>query len=132
MTYCARALMLASRVIHTWCQKWHVDMTPEQQLEFLQSASERDIGKYVAMRVRGERVRGGFTQAAFAEKAGVALRTYKRFELSGVGSIETLARILMAMGHARGFYTLFPQPKPAAQLTVVERVQAMSSTVNRP
>ncbi|MCA8121261.1 helix-turn-helix domain-containing protein [Burkholderia cepacia] len=106
-------------------------MTPEQQLDFLQSANERDIGKYLAMRVRGERVRAGFSQAAFAEKAGVALRTYKRFELSGVGSIETLARILMAMGHARGFYTLFPQPKPAAQLTVVERIQAMSSTTNR-
>lgn len=123
--------MLVGMVIHSWCQKWHVVMTPEQQLDFLQSANERDIGKYLAMRVRGERVRAGFSQAAFAEKAGVALRTYKRFELSGVGSIETLARILMAMGHARGFYTLFPQPKPAAQLTVVERIQAMSSTTNR-
>lgn len=106
-------------------------MTPEQQLDFLQSANERDIGKYLAMRVRGERVRTGFSQSAFAEKAGVALRTYKRFELSGAGSIETLARILMAMGHARGFYTLFPQPKPAAQLTLVERIQAISSAANR-
>jgi transcriptional regulator with XRE-family HTH domain len=106
-------------------------MTPEQQLEFLQSATEQDIAKYLAMRVRGERVRNGFSQSAFAEKAGVALRTYKRFELSGVGSIDTLARILMAMGHARGFYTLFPHPKPVAQLTLVERIRAMSPTVDR-
>lgn len=106
-------------------------MTPEQQLDFLQSATERDIGKYLAMRVRGERVRNGFSQSAFAEKAGVALRTYKRFELSGVGSIETLARILMALGHARGFYTLFPHPKPAVQLTLVERIQVISTTANK-
>ncbi|AEA59789.1 helix-turn-helix domain-containing protein [Burkholderia gladioli] len=107
-------------------------MTPEQQLDFLQSANERDIAKYLATRVRGERVRAGFSQAAFAEKAGVALRTYKRFELHGVGSIETLARIFMAMGHARGFYTLFPQPKPTPQLTAVERVRSMNPTNTKP
>ncbi|MFP3559261.1 helix-turn-helix transcriptional regulator [Paraburkholderia sp. SIMBA_049] len=103
-------------------------MTPEQQLDFLQSANERDIGRYLAMRVRGERVRAGYSQSAFAEKAGVALRTYKRFELHGVGSIETLSRILMAMGHARGFYTLFPHPKPIVKPTLVERVRSMSET----
>lgn len=106
-------------------------MTPEQQLDFLQSATERDIGKYLAMRVRGERVRTGFSQSAFAEKAGVALRTYKRFELSGVGNIDTLARIMIAMGHARGFYMLFPQPKPIAPPTLTERIQAMSSAAKR-
>jgi transcriptional regulator with XRE-family HTH domain len=107
-------------------------MTPDQQLEFLQSATERDITKYLAMRVRGERVKNGYSQSAFAEKAGVTLRTYKRFELSGIGSIETLAKILMAMGHARGFYTLFPQPKPPARVTLTERIQAMSRMASRP
>lgn len=106
-------------------------MTPEQQLEFLQSATERDISKYLAMRVRGERVRSGLSQPAFAEKAGIALRTYKRFELSGTGSIETFARILMAMGHARGFYTLFPHPKPVIQPTLLERIQAIGAAANR-
>ena len=106
-------------------------MTPEQQLEFLQSATDKDIAKYLAMRVRGERVKNGFSQPAFAEKAGIALRTYKRFELSGVGSIETLARILMALDHARGFFTLFPHPKPAARLTLTERIQALSETGKR-
>lgn len=101
-------------------------MTPDQQLDFLQAATERDIAKYLAMRVRGERVKNGFSQFAFAEKAGVPLRTYKRFELTGAGSIETLARILIAMGHARGFFTLFPHPKPEARKTLVERIQALS------
>ncbi|WP_144403609.1 MULTISPECIES: hypothetical protein [Caballeronia] len=101
-------------------------MTPEQELEFLRSATERDIAGYLAMRVRRERIRGGYSQPAFAEKAGIALRTYKRFELSGIGSIETLTRVLMAMGHARGFFTLFPQPMPAGQPTLAERIGAIS------
>ncbi|WP_176079485.1 helix-turn-helix domain-containing protein [Paraburkholderia tropica] len=101
-------------------------MTPEQQLEFLQSATEKDVAKYLAMRVRVERTRNGYSQAGFAEKAGISLRTYKRFELNGVGSIETLTRILIAMEHARGFFTLFPHPRPANQATLVERIDAMS------
>ena len=107
-------------------------MTPEQQLEYLQSATEKGIAKYLAMRARGERVRNGYSQAAFAEKAGIALRTYKRFELSGVGSIETLARILIAMEHARGFYTLFPLALPIAQMTLSERIRAISERPSMP
>ncbi|KVN63214.1 hypothetical protein WT13_13365 [Burkholderia anthina] len=101
-------------------------MTPDQQLDLLRSANDRDIAKYLAMRVRGERVRNGYSQSAFAEKAGIALRTYKRFELTGVGNIETLIRTLMALDHARGFFTLFPQPQVPAPRTLVERIQAIS------
>ncbi len=101
-------------------------MTPDQQLDLLRSANDREIARYLAMRVRGERVRNGYSQPAFAEKAGIALRTYKRFELTGVGNIETLIRILMALDHARGFFTLFPQPQVPARRTLMERLQAIS------
>jgi len=80
------------------------------------------------MRVRRERRRNGYSQAGFATKAGIALRTYKRFELSGVGSIETLTRILIALDHARGFFTLFPHPMPSHQVSLVERISAMSKS----
>ncbi|WP_087688927.1 helix-turn-helix domain-containing protein [Pandoraea sp. PE-S2R-1] len=98
-------------------------MTPNQQLEFLQAASNEEIAKFLAMRVRGERSRSGRSQAAFAEKAGISLRTYKRFELSGTGSIDTLVRIMMALDHARGFFTLFPHPKPASAPSLIERLK---------
>ncbi|MDR6482863.1 helix-turn-helix domain-containing protein [Paraburkholderia terricola] len=107
-------------------------MTPDQQLELLQSATHEGIAKYLAMRVRGERVKNGYSQVAFAEKAGVTLRTYKRFELSGGGSIETLARIVIAMEHARGFLTLFPMPQPIAQMSLTERIRVISERPSRP
>jgi transcriptional regulator with XRE-family HTH domain len=107
-------------------------MTPDQQLQYLLSANEKGISKYLAGRARGERVKNGYSQAAFAEKAGIALRTYKRFELGGVGSIETLVRIVIAMDHARGFLTLFPMPQPIAQMTLTERIRAISERSSRP
>lgn len=107
-------------------------MTPEQQLEHLQSATDKGIAKYLAMRVRGERVKNGYSQAAFAEKAGIALRTYKRFELSGLGTIQTLARIMIAMEHARGFFTLFPMPQAVASMTLTERIRAISERPDKP
>lgn len=100
-------------------------MTPEQQLEFLRSATEQEILEYLAMRVRAERYRSGLSQSAFAAKASIPLRTYKRFELSGAGSIETLVRIFIAMEHARGFFTLFPAPKPANHPPLLAHVVAM-------
>jgi len=104
-------------------------MTPDQQLDLLRSASDREIAKYLAMRVRSERVRHGYSQSSFAEKAGIPLRTYKRFELAGSGSIETLIRVLMALDHARGFFTLFPQPQLPAQKTLIERIHEMSKAL---
>jgi len=107
-------------------------MTPDQQLQYLLSANEKGISNFLATRARAERVKNGYSQAAFAEKAGIALRTYKRFELSGVGSIETLIRIVIAMEHARGFLTLFPMPQPISQMTLTERIRAISERSIRP
>ncbi|MFA8361773.1 hypothetical protein ACEPT7_28275 [Burkholderia ubonensis] len=100
-------------------------MTPEQQLEFLARATEAEIAKYLGTQTRRERVRNRLSQAAFAEKAGIPLRTYKRFELTGAGTIETLVRVMRAMEHARGFFTLFPAPPAPTRPTVLERAKSL-------
>lgn len=111
-------------VIHKTCQIWHSFMTPEQELELLLHADEVAIARYLSMRVRRERRQLGLSQPAFAMKAGIALRTFKRFELEGSGTIETLARVMVAMGHARGFYTLFPQ-RPVNKPSLTERLNSI-------
>lgn len=108
-------------------------MTPEQQLEFLTQGNVKEIAGYLAMRVRGERVRCGLTQLAFAEKAGVPLRTYKRFELGGAGTIETLVRVMKALEHARGFFMLFPTAPARPRPSAVERARSLEkSMIGRP
>ena len=85
-------------------------MTPEQHLENLKLWPEDDVCRYLAHEVRRARVRDGESQKEFAERAGIPLRTYKRFELHGRGSLETFIRALRAMGRTHYLYMLFPRP----------------------
>jgi len=66
------------------------------------------------------------SQAAFAEQAGVPLRTYKRFETNGQANLETFVRVLQALGQARYLYLLFPQPLPP-KLTLEARIDAIAA-----
>lgn len=59
-------------------------------------------------RVRLERKKLGYTQAEFAQRCGIALRTFKRFELGGAGSVDLLIRVTQAFGRGAGFDMLFP------------------------
>jgi transcriptional regulator with XRE-family HTH domain len=70
-----------------------------------------DVLRLLRDRVRFERKRLGYTQADFALRCSIPLRTYKRFELGGCDSVEVLIRIVQGFGRAPGFDTLFP-PQP--------------------
>jgi transcriptional regulator with XRE-family HTH domain len=59
-------------------------------------------------RVRLERKKLGYTQAEFAQQCGIALRTFKRFELGGAGSIDLLIGVVQVFGRGPGFDLLFP------------------------
>lgn len=83
----------------------------------------------LAIRVRRERVRQALTQPAVAAAAGVPLRTYKRFEKSGRGSVETLMRVAYALGQGNAVENLFPDFKVSAGLTLAERVERLRRRV---
>jgi transcriptional regulator with XRE-family HTH domain len=74
-------------------------------------ANAMDSGEVLSLlrdRVRFERKKLGYTQAQFAEECGIPLRTFKRFELGGAGSIDILIRVAQAFGRGAGFDMLFP------------------------
>ena len=52
--------------------------------------------------------------------ARVPLRTYKRFEKDGKGTLETFIQILRALGRAQYLMYLFPQPLPAQLPVTIE------------
>lgn len=56
----------------------------------------------------------GLRQADVAERAGVALRTIRRFE-AGKGTLDIAARVAFALGAEREFLNLFP-PRDARTL----------------
>ncbi len=85
-------------------------MTPLEQIEFLARAEmAEDVCRFLADRVRRTRRQAKQSQATMAARANVPLRTYKRFEAHGQGSLDTFVRVLMAMERTRYFFQLFPQ-----------------------
>ncbi|MDP3518723.1 MAG: helix-turn-helix transcriptional regulator [Pseudohongiella sp.] len=65
----------------------------------------REIGA----RVASARLQQNITQAELAEKSGIAVRTLRRLEAGQGGSIDTLIRLLQALGQAELLDVMLPQ-----------------------
>jgi len=83
-------------------------MRDEERLVWLQLSSPSEVGAYLGERARAARHASGLTQTEFARDAGVALRTYKRFEAAGAANLETFIKVLQLMGQGKHLATLFP------------------------
>ena len=64
----------------------------------------------VSRRARVRRLASGLTQDELSQKAGVSLDVVKRLESSGRISLETLARIAIALDASEPLMALFPEP----------------------
>lgn len=71
-------------------------------------------------RLKAERLRKDWTQAEIAIAASISLRTYKRLEAAGHGSIETLVAVLAALGRVRVLDIALPHPALQRRDTVKE------------
>ena len=83
----------------------------------LQTPSE--IGRRLAGRVRALRLARGWTQQELAERAGITLPTYRRFERTGRIAMERLLRIAVVLDARAGFDQLFALP-PAQTLAELQ------------
>jgi hypothetical protein len=82
-------------------------MTPEEELDRLKLWTSAEVCHYLAMKVRRHRQDAELSQAAFASQAGIALRTYKRFEAHGQANLDTFVAALRAMGRTHYLMMLF-------------------------
>lgn len=79
----------------------------------------RDMAYSLARRVRALRLDRGWSQQEIAERAGLALATYRRFERTGRISLERLLKIAVILDARAGFGELFALP-PARSLAELE------------
>lgn len=83
----------------------------------------------MATKVRQTRRTLRMSQKDFAALAEVPLRTYKRFETHGRGSLETFVQVLRAMGRTQYLFMLFPVPEVAnPRETLDERLKRLAPT----
>jgi|GEM_PF-5254786 len=93
-------------------------------------ATDLEVCSFLASRIRNERQKKGYTQATMAEKSGIALRTYKRIELTGTGSIKNLIVILRVLGRIRAVELLFSSAKTKSHPSLVDRVRIIAESKN--
>ncbi len=102
-------------------------MSPEQEDAALADWPEPKVCEHLASKVRKARLAGGESQAEFADRAGISVRTYKRFELTGKATLENFIQILRALGRTRYLVLLFPVALPPPAPTVSDRVSAIAA-----
>ncbi|WP_157118843.1 helix-turn-helix domain-containing protein [Azohydromonas lata] len=99
-------------------------LTLEQELEIFKDGPEPQVCLLLAKRVRELRSATGESQAAFAQRAGISVRTYKRFELEGHANLENFIQILRALDRTRYLPSLFVQPsKTIRPPSINERIE---------
>ncbi|TVR62991.1 MAG: XRE family transcriptional regulator [Gemmatimonadales bacterium] len=79
----------------------------------------REIASLLARRVKALRLERGWTQQEIADRSGISLATYRRFERSGQVSLERLLKLAVILDAQGGFEDLFALP-PARSLSDLE------------
>lgn len=72
-----------------------------------QETPARLLGR-IGDRVRGERNRLQLTQVEFAQRCGIPLRSFKRFEAGACDSLTILLKVAQYFNRAPGLEMLFP------------------------
>jgi HTH-type transcriptional regulator/antitoxin HipB len=86
----------------------------------------RDITRNLARRVKVLRLERGWTQQEVAERAGLALPTYRVFERSGRISLDRLLKLAIVFEARVGFDQLFAT-RPVGSLAELEQRVERSS-----
>ena len=80
-----------------------------------------DLARDVGARLRELRLQRNMTQDDLARRAGVSRPTVGSLERRGQGTIETLARVLYALGRERELDALLAPDPPSTLVEVSQR-----------
>lgn len=76
----------------------------------LAGLSDKAVLSLVGERIQRERLNRNLSQVELAERAGVAARTLRYLEAGGQTTVETLVRILRALGKMDALDSFLPKP----------------------
>jgi transcriptional regulator with XRE-family HTH domain len=80
-----------------------------------------ELARELGAQVRDFRIRKGLEQAEVAERAGVSDRTVRNLELGHGSSVDTLLRVMKALGSLEGLDQLFPPAATVDPLALLKR-----------
>lgn len=104
-------------------------MNHEDEVVLLRRWTTDEVCGYLGSKVRGVRQKAHESQEQFAKRAGIPLRTYKRFETHGKASLETFIQVLRAIERTPYLFMLFPQSMmPTVKEPMEERLRKLRPT----
>ena len=83
-------------------------------------AGPEEVARVLADRARGLRLLRGWRQTTMAQRAGVTLASYRRFESTGKASLELVLKVAHALARLDEFERLF-MPPAARSIEELER-----------
>ena len=83
--------------------------------------SPREVARMLAQRVKARRLEREWTQQEVADRSGIALATYRRFERTGRISLERLLKLAVILDAQSGFDELFAPPRARSLAELEER-----------
>ncbi len=87
--------------------------------------SNNDICVVIGLRIKNERLRLNLTQDSVARQAGLALRTYKRFEASGRTNLATLVAVLRVLNRLRMLEVALPAAVLPSHETLLQKAERL-------
>jgi transcriptional regulator with XRE-family HTH domain len=94
-----------------------------------QLQTPREVSLLLAGKVRQLRLQRKWKQATLAERSGVSLASLRRFERTGLVSLQSLLKLSFTLGRLSDFDSILNPPK-AASIRELEALAA-GSTVKR-
>lgn len=89
-----------------------------------------EVAKILASRVRRLRLNAKLKQTTLAERAGVSLASLRRFEQTGLGSVDLLLRLSLSLGRLDEFLSVLAPP-PAGSIEELEKTSPSHSGPKR-
>lgn len=74
-------------------------------------STPEEIQLQLAKKIRALRLARNWKQATLAERSGVSLPSLRRFELTGLTSLQNLLKLAFALGRLSDFEQLFQSPE---------------------
>jgi transcriptional regulator with XRE-family HTH domain len=88
----------------------------------LRLETPQELAMAVAERARAERLARGWSQVELAERAGIAIETYRLFERRGRISLERLLAIAVVLGAPRNGMRCSDRAQPAHSTSSMQAV----------
>ncbi len=75
-------------------------------MEDIYSLSDTQVQKRIGARLKSVRLKQNITQKSLAEEADISLSSIKKIENGGIGSFESLLRVMRVLGELEAFQNL--------------------------